>query len=408
LAPIANDFGYKAFLPEQEYLEKIAARNVRVLGADAAVTCAILVKTSKDWDIVELSGTTSKDSTNYVSVCLQHSTNESMDPLVVTSVHLDAKSEKKRIHQLAKCFGRARNLLDFASSKKTIAPLTAILAGDMNAEFVRGSCMSAILQDYDNDRPTKAQMQQACTEALRLVDESTPTDKQMKEWKQLQSEAQVVVQDHCLSLNRVDTGATRAAYSHDGLKNMEIWKLDHILYSSDCLTPVNKWSTLECDEVSCAMGLPNHTCPSDHLPIASVFDIRPANPLGASKRESALNRFDQLVKAQKKTLDDLKNEMETKKQVIMKQLAPSATIGSQQSESSVEPLSKKARRKKQKKEPPPKEIIAVVREARGRIKQLKNDQVSERDQLVQQFNNLERLLIQEKSGMKWREWIIKA
>jgi endonuclease/exonuclease/phosphatase family metal-dependent hydrolase len=141
LTPMIEKSGYTVILPPQDELEKIAKRNVRVLGADAAVTCAIFVDTTV-WKMVpSING--HNNNITCVSVCLQHTTRIDMDPLVVASVHLDASDEHKRISQLTKCLERARTLLNSTKQDykddNSVLPLTAILAGDMNAEFGIGS-----------------------------------------------------------------------------------------------------------------------------------------------------------------------------------------------------------------------------------------------------------------------------
>lgn len=421
LSPMVKEYGYEAILPPVDQLELIAERNTRVLGVDAAVTCAVLVQ-NKHWHIVREesnndkgdTATTTLDSNTCVSVCLENRENPSIDPLVVTSVHLDATDEEKRIRQVEKCFQRAQVLLDSAmkakqedeENKSATVPLTAIIAGDMNAEFQLGSCMHSMLQKESpsNDNET----QKACAGALRLSS-SSPTPKQLKAWKKLQMEASQLLDDYCVSLDRVDTGDTRCAYSHDNndINNdndestpaMESWKLDHILYTTSRLSPLARWSTLESDDVSSSIGLPNPKCPSDHLPIAAVFELKPKNAqLDPSTKKETLHQMVQLSTAHKKALENSEMIMEAKQQAILKQLADTK----RDDPIPEQPASKK---KKLKKVKPPQEIIDLIREKRALMKDLKHQQHCEREELVKNFSELQRLVVLEHFGMSWKAWV---
>jgi mRNA deadenylase 3'-5' endonuclease subunit Ccr4 len=413
LTPMMEKSGYTVILPPQDELEKIAKRNVRVLGADAAVTCAIFVDTTV-WKMVpSING--HNNNITCVSVCLQHTTRIDMDPLVVASVHLDASDEHKRISQLTKCLERARTLLNSTKQDykddNSVLPLTAILAGDMNAEFGIGSGMSAVLQDYDSDQMSESDVLRACAEALRLTGDETPSKQQLEKWEILQTEAYQMVQDHCVSIHRVDTGPTRCAYEHTTTspsntttteeRRMETWKLDHMLHTSDRLSPLARWATLEADSESCATGLPNDKCPSDHLPIACIFSIQPSSGLDASKRQEVLDRLQKLSIRHKQTLKDTEIAMETKHQDILKRLA--AISGGTNPET--EEIWLRPKKKKKRKDPPPKEVMEVTREKRALMKQLRKGQESEREQVVQQLGNMERLLIHERYGVAWRQWV---
>ena len=151
-----------------------------------------MVKTN-EWNIIreDLKTSTAKkefvsDNNTCVTVCLKHKSNPGVDPLVIASVHLDATNEQKRVSLLTKCFARARFLLKNASSqqfnndeKMRILPLTAIISGDMNAEFLHGSCLSAILKDYDSQQVSESDTVEACRSALRL--QEAPNENQIRE-----------------------------------------------------------------------------------------------------------------------------------------------------------------------------------------------------------------------------------
>jgi hypothetical protein len=100
------------YLPPKEELDTIAEQNVRVLDADAAVTCAILFRTDRlvaipeDDEAKKKGSSRDVDTNTCVSLCLKGkvgSLMESMAPVIVTSVHLDATDEKKRVGQLSRC-----------------------------------------------------------------------------------------------------------------------------------------------------------------------------------------------------------------------------------------------------------------------------------------------------------------
>lgn len=418
LDPIVEECGYEAILPSSEQLELIAERNVRVLGTDAAVTCAVLVQ-SKHWDVVqegnrvgENDDAIATDSNTWVSVCLEKKENPNVDPIVVTSVHLDATSEQIRIQQVAKGFERAQTLLDSVmnskqqtsnkngSERSIIIQPTVIIAGDMNAEFKLGSCMHSMLQQQcqANEEDTMT----ACAEALRLS--SSPTEKQLEEWNELQTEASQLLDDYCVSLNRVDTGATRCAYSHDDDATlsslMESWKLDHILYTNNRLSPLARWSTLESDDESSSVGLPNAHCPSDHLPIASIFKLQPNNAqLDQSLKKKTLQQLVELSTAQKKALENVDAVMDAKNQEILKKLPDPIPDACRK---------ERKQKKKKKKAPPPQEIIDLIREKRTWMKKLKQQQQCEREKLVRDFSQLQRLVVREQFGIGWKEWIKKG
>ena len=165
MQPLQED--YQIQLPPNEELEVIAARNLRVLGVDAAVTCAILFRRDK-WKLVtplvkqdvvlntkesadhnRKQDTSNEDTNTCVSVCLCLSERrfETNQPtIVISSVHLDAMDEKKRVGTLSRRLRRARSLLDASNAheeKSSMPPLTTIIAGDMNSEFWPGSCVAA-------------------------------------------------------------------------------------------------------------------------------------------------------------------------------------------------------------------------------------------------------------------------
>ena len=102
-------------------------------------------------------------------------------------------------------------------------------------------------------------------------------------------------------MKRIDTGTTRVAYDHDeedsstisdqNQRTMAQWHLDHILYTPSTLVPVGRWSTLEDDEHSRKVGLPNDHVPTDHLPIAAMFERHPHPQLSEESKEKLQNYY---------------------------------------------------------------------------------------------------------------------
>jgi hypothetical protein len=423
-----DDDGYQLYLPPKEELEKIAERNVRVLGADAPVTCAILFRTDRlelamsipenDNDKEKKKGSSSSsrhdvvDTNTCVSLCLKGkpgSVMESMGPVIVTSVHLDATDETKRVGQLSKCLRRARHL-----QNNNVELLSTIVAGDMNQECYPGSCITAFLLDSLETKASDADREQQCASALRLG-RQVPTKDQLKEWNELYTESQHTVREYCVSLRRMDTGTTRSAYDHDVVVEeqaavpkppiMGQWRLDHILYTPRTLQPCAYWSTLEDDPESCTLGLPNHRHGSDHIPIGALFRVvQPPPRLLDVERTLLLDRLKQVVKDQSQTLCEKQASLETELASIEAHLPPPPKEEDIADES--ESSSNKKKRKK-KKGPPPKEIMEFIRTKRSILKALKEKQKEEGRVLVETLGDLERLLLAHEFGYSSAsQWVV--
>ena len=165
------------------------------------------------------------------------------------------------------------------------------------------------------------------------------------------------------------------------------WRLDHILYTSPSLQPISFWSTLEADLESSITGLPNHVCPSDHLPIAALFQVDHTGfqMVAEADKETLVCRLRSLTK---RRTDEL---MEIEKG-LNEQLAEIESRLTQQKE-------------KKKRGPPPQEIMNFMRNKREQIRALKLRQRMEREEVVQGLGPLERLAIQEKLGCSARQWV---
>ncbi|KAL3804411.1 hypothetical protein HJC23_011339 [Cyclotella cryptica] len=432
----SDKFVYNVILPEQSELEKIAERNRRVLREDAAVTNAIFYRADK-WKPISseyVNGSTitcvmqaflpcgvkEQSQRNYKQTqCNRECDDQSADPVVIASIHLDAKSEEKRVQQLQRCLEQCAKV----SFSCTIPPI--IIAGDYNCELFRGSCVNAFLDsaltkesgnciedgngksqdtlDRHRGKPNLQEIQEECARALRLPTDSIPTSDQMKIWNELCADVSNFVSDHCLVLRRIDTGTTRVAFSHDcdmigeGLDTdniaegekqsvMEQWHLDHILYTPFTLAPFAKWSTLEDDEYSTKVGLPNERVPTDHLPVAASFHLRRHPTLNDDIRSRLFIAVNELEGRQRLELSDLQTEVD--------KIRAELELLHQQKEEASQPDgddTHKDKKAKKKKGPPAPEIIEHIRKSRAEIKQLKTKHRMERNDFIQDRSVVERM-----------------
>ena len=385
---------YNYHLPPQDQLEIIANRNVRVLGIDSAVTCAILYRS----DVLEVIPSTSKErdmeTNTCVSIHLQKKSSRST--FVISSVHLDASDEKKRIGQLSKCLKMAKSLTTKRDNGcEIIQQYRIIIAGDMNQEFKRGSCVSAFLHHKETVHDSDLAREYA--ESYRMSSTQVPSKEQIEEWRQLYEETNRVVFDNCIDLDRLQTDCTRAAYDHgddcndgDTQPQMGKWRLDHMLYSSNSLQPMSQWYTLEDDSESCSIGLPNKRHGSDHIPIASVFKILPLTNLGPIERQKLVQKLQALSKEQSAAMIALQTDID--KQLVQLQQSLSLPI-KDNNERPSNKATKKAMIMK-----PPKEVIEFKREKRSIIKELKLRQRQERQNVVSKLCSVDRLTIEQEFG----------
>lgn len=375
---------YTAKLPPQSELETIAERNVRVLEVDAAVTCAVLYQT-RAFQTEDASSQSVENNTNTCVTVGLHSTStiEAVGPIFVSSVHLDATDERKRVGQLAKCLKQARDLAGIGQ------PLTVIIAGDMNQEFLPGSCVEGFLCTAEELLSTTTEsLVEECQSSLRLPDE--PTESQLETWKELRLEANRVSREYCVSLKRVETGETRSAYDSSGAElsnDMRQWKLDHILYTSDTILPLSTWATLEDDGISCSAGLPNDRCPSDHLPVAAVLRVTPFLPLGNDQLRALLTRLHSLWDRQGDELKQLEKSFEAELKEVQAACGVFADL---------KKTAKKAR--------PPEKVVEVMRRKRAAIKLVKAQHRKDRESLASMLSYQERLAMHRELGCSVDKW----
>ena len=414
---------YSVVLPDQSELQKIGERNLRVLRTNAAVTNAIFYRSDK-WKPISSSGSNENANGSTTNCVIQGfvpvefgdkipNTINQFDPLVVVSIHLDARSEEKRVQQLQRCLELCTKY-----SEMSIPPI--VIAGDYNCEQFRGSCVYEFLHK-DNGQsthelhhgvPTEQDIKDECAKALRLSSMVSPDDVQMKSWNDLRDTTSKFVHDNCFVLRRIDTGTTRVAYNHDDevvenaitnatvsvereqKREMEQWHLDHIMYTALTLDPIAKWSTLEDDGYSTKVGLPNVIVPTDHLPIAAAFQMKCSPRLDDDTRTKLTTSCNELETRQRLELDSLQSELErTRTELEQKHAATNADNedGSQKT-------------KKAKKKPPP-EIIDHIRHSRAANKELKSRHQAERYYFIKDLAVLERMELQYfLDGMSCRIW----
>ena len=415
ISPLVDSTVYSVVLPEQSELQKMGERNERVLQIDAAVTNAIFYRSDR-WKPVP-STCSSGSTTNCVMQGFipiqseQNTDNQLSDPIVVVSIHLDARSEEKRVRQLQRCLE-----LCAKSSEKYVPSM--IIAGDYNCELFQGSCVYEFLnngsdENDNNSKSTIAQdFQYECAKALRLPSNSVPTECQMKSWTDLCRNVSEFVSDNCLILKRINTGTTRVAYNHDEemadgeitdttsteeevkQREMEQWHLDHIVYTPMTLEVMAKWSTLEDDAYSARVGLPNIKVPTDHLPIAAVFQLRPHPRLNEEVRARIFSSVKNLEERHKAELEILKSTLD---RTLMDLEEKHATT-------SEEIVDKSRKTKKAKRKPPP-EVIEHIRNSRASKKDLKEKHKTERGTIIKDLGVLERMELQGYlNGLCCRKW----
>ena len=402
IRPIVDEDDYDIVLPPQSDLDVIGERNIRVLGKDAAVTCAVLYRRDR-LEVVEerFRGPRDVDTNTQVTVCLKGKVWDRDSPgVVVTSIHLDATDERKRVGQLRRCVYRARN---FRSKEEELEPISTLIAGDYNQEFGSGSCISAFLMDSKAGRQVDdADMSRECAVSRRLEKNQEPTSQQLKEWRDLYDETYETTRDMCVSLKRVSTCETRSAYDHDvvadgGNRVMGQWRLDHLLYTSGTLEPVRHWATLESDAESCTTGLPNHKYGSDHLPIGAVFRLISIPQLSQGRKDELLRMVKDMTGRQKNELCANEKAFDDELAKIEASLPPPVQE---------EDIPKK--KNKKKKGPPPKEIIEFMRKRRSIVKEIKAGHREERQEWITGLNDLEKLVISNHFGCPPRQFVEKG
>lgn len=369
IMPLVTGSGYGVILPPQQSLEKIAQRNRRVLSSDSAITNAIFYQEQKwatcnDRDMIA-------DNTCVIQSFVPSGESDA-EPITISSIHLDANDEEKRVLKLQRCLELAPKF----------SPL--VIAGDFNAEMLAGSCCHALLSSEDLQQTSQPlppidseQLKIECTKALRMPVNSSPPQDEMTKWREMYDSARKFANEQHWNLSRADTGPTRAAFDHDkDSREMAQWRLDHILYTSTTLTPIARWSTLEDDEYSRTLGLPNDKVPSDHLPIAVVFERRNHVRLSSEARRGLIDRI--------KSMDARHGEEQAN---LAEDSAEKLSLLKGQSSNEHEAYGEK----KKKRQKPSPAIMEQIRSGRAAMKVLKRSQSAEREGLMSGLTVLEKM-----------------
>jgi len=439
---------YSIILPPQKELGKIAERNRRVLLADAAITNAIFYRSDK-WnpiirndDTSEEGGKDGSSSMRSTTSCvtqaflpvdngdqMQRKNDNGIDyttePIVITSIHLDAQSEEKRVQQLQRCLEQSISL----SSTPYIPP--CFIAGDYNCELFDGSCVNAFLskKECELDATTlqsstpqslaaaieegnayKENREKECASALRLSSDVSPSKEQLESWDELHASVRKFTRDNFLTVKRVDTGCTRVAYDHDEEdttssampdeteRTMGMWHLDHILYTPSTLVPLAKWSSLEEDPHSRKVGLPNDRIPTDHLPIAASFERHPHPRLSPDAERMVTESLNAIDSSQREELNTHTFEAGQTQAELEQQHRRKNNIITDESTTEAESLQPVKKSKKKKKSPPPPEVIQHIRNSRAALKVLKAEHCTQRENFIEERTVLERMVLQRGLG----------
>lgn len=373
--------GYTVRIPGQRELRQIASRNKRVLLCEAAVGNALLYRSDRlqeDDCSGPLSATkkATDQETTRVGACLRGSGGSGLEgvlpPTAFFSVHLDAASEAQRVSSLLRCLEGAR----------AMGTRAAVVAGDLNTELLPGSCVAAVLHGIRE--PTAAELEAECAKALRLEGEEAMTAEQLQEWKDLWKSARAAPQGLRMAVARAPTGPTRAAYALGASEGPCVGhSLDHILHSPGFLSLESCWETLEADPGSQEAGMPNATCPSDHLPVAATFEVLRVPSLPAEEREALLTRVSELGRRQQEELACLREACREEAEAL-------EVVERADGNSEITSHYEGGKRKKGGgRQPPSEAMMNLKRSHRAREKEAKAKHLREREALLSLLTEVE-------------------
>ena len=266
---------FKSILPDEKELNDMAKRNERVLKKKAPVANAILFRHER----FEMQRVMSKRNQRVAATLRCVPKGESV---FVASLHLDATDPHKRSAAIRKCVN------DYLKSGCS----GIVMAGDMNSEFSKGTVVSAILKN--EERPSLKTLREECF--AREVGTEKELEKYVKEWDRSRMFSK---KSRCL-LRRVPTQGTRSGFDHGKIVGPCVsWALDHILFSESSLKLKTFWDTLEKDSKSSKTGLPNEDNPSDHIPVAAVFEWIRQDKEVKVRNTLPLTKFEVLIQEMK-------------------------------------------------------------------------------------------------------------
>lgn len=385
--------GYACILPSQKQLQHMAARNKRVLNVEEPVANALLYRTDR---LVPVQSSSKKpNSTTRVSAAFVAAAGSELqldEPVVVTCVHLDATSEAKRVSTLQKSLNEVRKIFNTR---------LCIVAGDMNTEVRAGSCVSAFLAK--TPPPSDEELRVECASALRLCaapeddtessidgrSDSVPGDSEMLEWKALFTKARESAESLRIHLQRVPSMGTRCGWDAvAGGPECANWALDHVMYSSDRLQLVQHWQTIEADEESRRIGLPNARCPSDHLPVGCEFLVRPRPSLDAGRESELEEQRLAISDRQDSEMAAIQADFAKQEQELTSRLTSEGEKLSPEEEMKQEKQQKKKKKKKGKRPPP--ELIELLRTKRTHVNNARETWRRERVAFVDSLVDVER------------------
>jgi hypothetical protein len=146
-----------------------------------------------------------------------------------------------------------------------------------------------------------------------------------------------------------------------------------------------RWATLEGDEYSRTVGLPNDHIPTDHLPIAALFELMPHPQL--------------CTELMNKLTGSIQN-MESRYELELKRTNEDINMQRAELEKTTIAQSVQSTKKKQKKDPPPPEIIEHIQISRAAVKEIKIRHRVERESFVAKLTKLERMVVRHFLGKR--------
>ena len=289
-----KDFG--SVLPCDKDLDVMAKRNLRVLNKHAPVANAILFRHDRFEMVSEISTRNQR-----LSATFRHLSAKG-EKLFVASLHLDATDPYKRSSTLRKC------MQDFQKSKCK----GAVFAGDMNSEFGPGTPCSAMCRDAI--KPSLKVFREECFQREEGTEKDL--DKYVKEWERNRKDSKL---SRCL-IERVPTKETRCGFDHGKVVGPCVaWKLDHILFSGRGVELKHVWESLESDAKALKTGLPNEDNPSDHIPVAAVFEWKQQEEKGEKKCEKEMEMMERMSALHEKERKQMESEIASLEPSILRE-----------------------------------------------------------------------------------------